>query len=182
MEWLIPWEIIELYRQKVANVSMARGATKCLIKDQSEPRKEQLQASPGEGLPAEQFVNVLRQLKSGASSLKQYVLQASSHYEVDFEENENVGKKEPKPCVCRAKGLMYIDAKINGKPIKAMVDTGVTHNYLVDLEVERLGLFLEKGDGKVKTINSVAQSIVGVAKSVLIKDGLFEVETNLSEV
>ncbi|KAL0408150.1 UNVERIFIED_CONTAM: Retrovirus-related Pol polyprotein from transposon opus [Sesamum radiatum] len=71
---------------------------------------------------------------------------------------------------------MFVDVKIHGKPIRAMVDTGATHNYLASAEIERLGLVLEKGVGRVKAINSAAQSIVGVAKSVLIKTG----ERNMS--
>ncbi|KAK3025227.1 hypothetical protein RJ639_044575 [Escallonia herrerae] len=42
------------------------------------------------------------------------------------------------------KGLMYVDIKVNGKAIRAMVDTGATHNYIFSTEVERLGLTLEK--------------------------------------
>lgn len=40
--------------------------------------------------------------------------------------------EESKARICKAKGLMYIDVKINGKTIKAMVDNGTTHNYLVE--------------------------------------------------
>ncbi|KAL0395006.1 UNVERIFIED_CONTAM: Retrovirus-related Pol polyprotein from transposon [Sesamum latifolium] len=63
-----------------------------------------------------------------------------------------------------------------------MINTGATHNYLARAEVERLGLVLEKGVGQVKAINSAAQSIAGVAKSVLIKVGPYEGKTNLSVV
>ncbi|KAL0292961.1 UNVERIFIED_CONTAM: Retrovirus-related Pol polyprotein from transposon [Sesamum calycinum] len=55
-----------------------------------------------------------------------------------------------------------------------MIDTGATHNYLARAEVERFGLVLEKGVGRVKAINSAAQPIACVAKSVLIKLGPFE--------
>ncbi|KAL2250102.1 UNVERIFIED_CONTAM: hypothetical protein Sindi_2483900 [Sesamum indicum] len=44
------------------------------------------------------------------------------------------------------KGLMFIDVKIHGKPIRAMIDTGASHNYLASAEVARLGLVLEKGE------------------------------------
>ncbi|KAL0331235.1 UNVERIFIED_CONTAM: Retrovirus-related Pol polyprotein from transposon [Sesamum angustifolium] len=77
---------------------------------------------------------------------------------------------------------MFVDVKIHGKPVRAMIDTGATHNYLASAEVERLGLVLEKGVGRVKAINSAAQPIAGVAKSVLIKVGPFEGKTNLSVV
>ncbi|KAL2455936.1 reverse transcriptase [Abeliophyllum distichum] len=95
---------------------------------------------------------------------------------------ENVEKKEQEPHICRAESLMYIDVKINGKPINAMVETSVIHNYITCIEVERHMLVLEKSSGKVKAINSVAQLIAGVAISVLIKDGPFEEMTNLCQM
>ncbi|KAL0449466.1 UNVERIFIED_CONTAM: hypothetical protein Slati_1503000 [Sesamum latifolium] len=83
-------------------------------------------------------------------------------------------KDEAKPRNPRKNGLMFVDVKIHGKPIRAMIDTGATHNYFASAKVERLGLVLEKGVGRVKAINSAAQPIVGVAKSVLIKVGAYE--------
>ncbi|KAL2248381.1 UNVERIFIED_CONTAM: hypothetical protein Sindi_2690400 [Sesamum indicum] len=82
----------------------------------------------------------------------------------------------------RKKGLMFVNVKIHDKPIRAMIDIGASHNYLASAEVVRLGLVLEKGVGRVKAINSAAQPIAGVAKSVLIKVGAYEGKTNLSVV
>ncbi|KAL2246240.1 UNVERIFIED_CONTAM: hypothetical protein Sindi_2892200 [Sesamum indicum] len=53
-------------------------------------------------------------------------------------------EQEVQPRNPRKKGLMFIDVKIHGKPIRAMIDTGVSHNYLASAEVARLGLVLEK--------------------------------------
>ncbi|KAK3018410.1 hypothetical protein RJ639_004709 [Escallonia herrerae] len=80
------------------------------------------------------------------------------------------------------KGLMYVDIKVNGKAIRAMVDTGATHNYISSTEMERLGLTLEKGCGRVKAINSAAQPVAGIARSILIKIGPYEGRTNFSVV
>ncbi|KAL2237930.1 UNVERIFIED_CONTAM: hypothetical protein Sindi_0984700 [Sesamum indicum] len=91
-------------------------------------------------------------------------------------------KEEVQPRIPRKKGLMFVDVKIHGKPIRAMIDTEASHNYLASAEVARLGLVLEKGVGRVKAINSAAQPIAGVAKSVLIKVGAYEGKTNLSVV
>ncbi|KAK3031398.1 hypothetical protein RJ639_037396 [Escallonia herrerae] len=49
-------------------------------------------------------------------------------------------------------------------------------------EVERLGLTLEKGCGRVKAINSSTQPVAGIARSVLIKIGPYEGRTNFSVV
>ncbi|KAL0416167.1 UNVERIFIED_CONTAM: hypothetical protein Slati_3448600 [Sesamum latifolium] len=88
-------------------------------------------------------------------------------------------EEEAQPRNPRKKGLMFVDVKIHGKPIRTMIDIGATHNYLASAEVERLGLVLEKGVGRVKAINSAAQPIAGVAKSVLIKVCPFKGKTNL---
>ncbi|KAK3000522.1 hypothetical protein RJ639_020946 [Escallonia herrerae] len=88
------------------------------------------------------------------------------------------------------KGLMYVDIKVNGKAIRAMVDTGATHNYISSTEVERLGLTLEKGCGRVKAINSTAQPVAGIARSAMSEDPVlalpdvsksFEVHTDASD-
>ncbi|KAK3039423.1 hypothetical protein RJ639_027672 [Escallonia herrerae] len=80
------------------------------------------------------------------------------------------------------KGLMYVDIKVNGKAIRAMVDTGATHNYISSTEVERLGLTLEKGCRRVKAINSATQPVAGITRSVSIKIGPYEGRTNFSVV
>lgn len=75
-------------------------------------------------------------------------------------------------------GLMYIDIIINGKPIRAMVDKGVIHNYLANSEVDRLGLVVEYGACRVKAINSATQSIADIARYVIVKVGPYLGKTN----
>ncbi len=48
------------------------------------------------------------------------------------------------------KGLMFIDAAINGKAAKSvMIDTGATHNFISVMEARRLGLKLDKDPGRI---------------------------------
>ncbi|XP_060182296.1 uncharacterized protein LOC132611959 [Lycium barbarum] len=82
----------------------------------------------------------------------------------------------------REKTLMFIDLRVNGKPIKAMIDTGATHNYLATTEVERLGLVVGKGKGRVKAINSPPQLVGGIAKRVPVKMGPYEGKFDLRVV
>ncbi|KAK3036585.1 hypothetical protein RJ639_031202 [Escallonia herrerae] len=100
--------------------------------------------------------------------------------ELDWEKPKDMPPK--KKGDVPGKGLMYVDIKVNGKAIRAMVDTGATHNYISSTKVERLGLTLEKGCGRVKAINSAAQPVAGIARSVLIKIGPYEGRTNFSVV
>ena len=79
-----------------------------------------------------------------------------NHLNLKVDPKSNRKQDEWKARVCNSKGLLFVDLLVNGKPVRAMVDTGATHNYLATTEVERLGLVLEKGVGKVKAINSTA--------------------------
>ncbi|XP_021773341.1 uncharacterized protein LOC110737294 [Chenopodium quinoa] len=68
-------------------------------------------------------------------------------------------------------GLMYVNALVNGKETRAMVDTGATHNFISEKEAKRLGLKLLPEGGSMKAVNSVAKPIHGVAKKVTMKLG-----------
>ena len=80
------------------------------------------------------------------------------------------------------KGLMFVDVKINGKPIRALIDAGATHNFVAGTEVERLGLSLEKDSSKIKAVNSAAQPIYGVARAVPMKVCSWEGKANFTAV
>lgn len=75
-------------------------------------------------------------------------------------------------------GLMYVDVAINGKPTRAMVDTGATQHFIADQEARRLGLKLEKDASKMKAVNSAACPIAGLAKGVPIRVGSWTGTTN----
>ncbi|XP_077242396.1 uncharacterized protein LOC143882895 [Tasmannia lanceolata] len=81
-----------------------------------------------------------------------------------------------------SKGLMYIEACINGKMTRAMIDTGATHNFVSEQEAKRLALKLEKDDWKMKAVNSEARPVTGKARSVPIKIGAWSGTTNLMAV
>ena len=80
----------------------------------------------------------------------------------------------------QGKGLMFVDATIHGKVAKSvMIDTGATHNFVSELEAKRLGLKIEKDVGRMKAVNSKALATAGVAKSVSVKIGTWEGQTDL---
>ncbi|KAK2988587.1 hypothetical protein RJ640_011557 [Escallonia rubra] len=55
-----------------------------------------------------------------------------------------------------SEGLLYVEAKLNGKPAHMLVDTGATHNFITMEEAERLGLNVADGGGWLKTVNAKA--------------------------
>ncbi|KAL0336516.1 UNVERIFIED_CONTAM: hypothetical protein Sradi_4863500 [Sesamum radiatum] len=61
------------------------------------------------------------------------------------------------------KGLMYVRVQINGKVVMAMLDTGATHNFVADQEIQKLGLTLAQHSNRIKVVNSKAKPIQGVA-------------------
>ncbi|GJT67301.1 putative retrotransposon gag domain, aspartic peptidase domain protein [Tanacetum coccineum] len=67
------------------------------------------------------------------------------------------------------KGLQYVEATINGVKVRAFVDSGTTHNFMADDEAKRLGINATKRSGTIKTVNSSAKAIHGVAKDIRAK-------------
>ncbi|RVW33005.1 hypothetical protein CK203_107568 [Vitis vinifera] len=52
----------------------------------------------------------------------------------------NALKAKPMPKTPQSKGLMYVEALVNGKATKALVDTGATHNFVSEDKARRLEL------------------------------------------
>lgn len=78
------------------------------------------------------------------------------------------------------KGLIFVDATINGKVTKALVDTGASHNFVSLEEAKILNLKVAKGGGFLKVSNSVAQPIKGVAHGVKVSLGAWTGQVNLT--
>ncbi|XP_070021886.1 uncharacterized protein [Nicotiana sylvestris] len=115
----------------------------------------------------------------------------------DADQTDHAGIRKKDPCPITKEGkkkadertplkqektLIFIEMKVNGKPIRAMIDIGATHNYLASTQVELLGLVVEKGRGRVKVINSPPQLVGGIAKEILVKLGPYEGKFNLRVV
>ncbi|KAK2995574.1 hypothetical protein RJ640_000050 [Escallonia rubra] len=64
------------------------------------------------------------------------------------------------------RGLLYMEAKLNGKPAQMMVDTGATHNFVTMEEAKWLGLKVVGGGGWLKSVNTNAKPLQGVARQV----------------
>nr|GFC21976.1 hypothetical protein [Tanacetum cinerariifolium] len=80
------------------------------------------------------------------------------------------------------KGLQYMEATINGVKVRALVDSGATHNFVADDKAKRLGINATKGSGTIKAVNFLAKAIHGVAKDVWAKIGEYEGMIDLSMV
>ena len=66
------------------------------------------------------------------------------------------------------KALMFVETLVNGVRVKAMMDSGPTHNFVATRESERLGLNLKEDTSQIKAVNSKAQKIQGIAKNVAV--------------
>ncbi|GJS50693.1 putative nucleotidyltransferase, ribonuclease H [Tanacetum coccineum] len=80
------------------------------------------------------------------------------------------------------KGLQYVEVTISSVKVRALVDSGATHNFVADDEAKRLGINATKGSGTIKAVNSLAKAIHGVAKDVREKIGEWEGTIDLSVV
>ncbi|KAK2994408.1 hypothetical protein RJ640_009635 [Escallonia rubra] len=95
--------------------------------------------------PQRQMMNAFLTTLGMYNKENSLALNQGSHQQVGNPEEDLSGEK-PKDTLPKrkgdvpGKGLMYMDIKVNEKAIRAMVDTGATHNYISSTEVERLGL------------------------------------------
>ena len=74
---------------------------------------------------------------------------------------------------------MHVQVLLNGIRVKAMVDSGATHNFVATSEASSLNLKLVKDDSPIKAVNSKAQKIQGIAKDVLLQVGEWKGKINL---
>lgn len=70
-----------------------------------------------------------------------------------------------------ATGLQYVQEKANGLQVHALVDSGATHNFVSIDEAKRLGINITKEGGSIKTVNSNAKPICGVARNLKAEIG-----------
>ena len=75
------------------------------------------------------------------------------------------------PKMPQSKELMYVEALVNGKATTALVDIGVTHNFVSEDEAKRLKLQASKEGGWLNAVNSVAKPSHGVARGVAMHIG-----------
>ncbi|KAG8374924.1 hypothetical protein BUALT_Bualt10G0046200 [Buddleja alternifolia] len=66
------------------------------------------------------------------------------------------------------KGLMYVKITVNGKVVMEMIDTGATHNFVAEREIQKLGLNVSEHSSRIKVVNSEAKPIKGMATVHLV--------------
>ena len=73
---------------------------------------------------------------------------------------------------------MYVEAFVNGRATKALVETSATHNFVSDDETKRLKLQASNEEGWLKVVNSAAKPSHGVAREVAMHIGSWEGKTD----
>ncbi|KAF2302802.1 hypothetical protein GH714_008513 [Hevea brasiliensis] len=69
------------------------------------------------------------------------------------------------------KGRPFVQIKVEGEELRALLDTGASHNFLTVEEAKRLGIPYEKEMGWLKAVNSTPNLIHGVAREVKVHIG-----------
>ena len=64
------------------------------------------------------------------------------------------------------------------KLLLVLVDTSATHNFILEDELNKLSLKLEKDLGHMKVVNFKAVTIVGVVKEVVVKFSSWQGKVN----
>ncbi|MCF8701922.1 retroviral-like aspartic protease family protein, partial [Corynebacterium sp. MC-10] len=72
---------------------------------------------------------------------------------------KTAGKQEAYP-------TQYVDMTLNGKPVRAMVDTGAEANIMTKSAAARLGLSYSPSSTRLKTVNALPTPVCGVAHGI----------------
>ncbi|KMS97525.1 hypothetical protein BVRB_5g126380 [Beta vulgaris subsp. vulgaris] len=67
--------------------------------------------------------------------------------------------------------LMFVEAVVNGRTYKALVDMSASHNFVAEKEAARLMLRYAKELGVLKTVNTSPVPIHGIARSISLHLG-----------
>ncbi|OMO92033.1 hypothetical protein CCACVL1_06931 [Corchorus capsularis] len=73
------------------------------------------------------------------------------------------------PMKRRKKGLMFVDMEVVGHKVNALVDMGASDLFVSEGVAKKLGLKVDKGQGRIKTVNSKETPTMAVAQGVELK-------------
>ncbi|KAF2303183.1 hypothetical protein GH714_014403 [Hevea brasiliensis] len=80
-------------------------------------------------------------------------------------------KVQEKGTVNVEKGRPFVQIQVGGQELRALLDTGASHNFLTVEEAKRLGIPYEKEMGWLKAVNSTPNLIHGVARDTKVRIG-----------
>ncbi|CAL8989416.1 unnamed protein product [Prunus brigantina] len=144
MSGLQNWAKLELQRRHVQTLSEAIAAAESLVEfkktDQGDSKFKSKKSSKGSG-------GGDNKPKEGSKSGDK-----SDSHKSSWKKND--------------KGVMFVDAMVNGMTTRCLVDTGASHNFMSVQEAKRLRCRVSKEAGSMKTVNSTAKPIDGVAHGV----------------
>uniref|UniRef100_M1DYV0 Polyprotein n=1 Tax=Solanum tuberosum TaxID=4113 RepID=M1DYV0_SOLTU len=72
------------------------------------------------------------------------------------------------PASIRPRESLFVNAKLNGKDVRIMVDTGATHNFVTKERATDLCLNYVVGDTMLKTVNALPTTVHGFTPKVPI--------------
>ncbi|KAH9753791.1 Endonuclease [Citrus sinensis] len=123
-----------------------------------------------------------RSLNALAAQLKSNPTMSAEEPQLSMGSLQRLGALNRQQPALVKKGLMYVSAKVNGQSVRALLDTGATHNFVSVDEAKRLGLKATKERGTMKVVNSPAKPIAGIAQGVHITLGTWSGKFDFSIV
>ncbi|KAL0281710.1 UNVERIFIED_CONTAM: hypothetical protein Sradi_7294500 [Sesamum radiatum] len=165
MAGLQPWAQTELRRQGVKDLPSAIAAADRLADFKVVNDPEQRQDDPGKGKARFGKKFKRKEKAKEADCPKRGKLNAMVAEQTDGDSETEQARvwehcgwvlqtESPVHVESRYRDLMMVACQINGKEIKALVDTGATDNFVSDRVVHKLGLDVKPIDSRVKAVNS----------------------------
>ncbi|GKC73685.1 putative retrotransposon gag domain, aspartic peptidase domain protein [Tanacetum coccineum] len=177
LDGLQGWAKTELERQGVQDLSTAIAYAEALIdfstrKESSKPKDRKVNQEKGVGEKnAQPKVDVARKPPTGKDKNLKTSYKSGGCFICDGPHrardcpkkasiNDLSAQGDEDANDGRSMGLIRILNAIKAKTkVHALVDSGVTHNFVADDKAKRLGINATKGSGTIKALNSMAKAI-----------------------
>ncbi|KAH0693436.1 hypothetical protein KY285_020533 [Solanum tuberosum] len=95
--------------------------------------------------------------------LKCYVAAQKQQEQAAMQTEDHPGSK---PASVRPRESLFVNAKLNGKDVRIMVDTGATHNFIKKERAKDLCLNYVASDTMLKTVNALPTTVHGFTPKV----------------
>ncbi|KAH7843139.1 hypothetical protein Vadar_013087 [Vaccinium darrowii] len=177
MDNLQPCAEQELRRRGIQDLATAMAVAESLIEYKKSDKANTSKGNPGKG-GGEKHKGPECPKRQALSALIQEKETEEAH--VGSHQLLNAIKSKPIDKIHGDQGLMFVEMCVNGKPTRALVDIGATHNFVSVEEAKRLGLKPTKEAGWLKAVNSEAKPLLGVARGVDIRIGSWDGKIDLT--
>ncbi|KAF2313713.1 hypothetical protein GH714_012837 [Hevea brasiliensis] len=179
------WARLEIERRGALDLATAISIAESLVEFQrsersrSSPQKDRSEGGDSRGKDGSSKPKEVQPRSQGKTEKSKLSALVEEREERPFQPREatmgslqlSALKVQEKGTVNVEKGRPFVQIEVGGQKLRALLDTGASHNFLTVEEAKRLGIPYEREMGWLKAVNSTPNLIHGVARDTKVRIG-----------